>query len=175
MATKGAEFFDELGVTIAKTAKGLGEKAEVLYETQRLRGRIAGEERLIGKIKEDLGNILYQHYLDGDTLPDEQRILCEQIEQHKVCIEEYKKKMANYKKKKICPSCKRHVEQSVSFCPYCGAACPDEETEDKAGDVVIEVSPEEVAEEPVTAAQEGEKQEKTEEQTETREEEPIEA
>ena len=147
MATKGSEFFDELGVTIAKTAKGLGEKAELLYETQRLRSRISGEERLIGRIKEDLGNILYQHYLDGEELPDEQRILCEPIEQHKASIEEY------------------NVDQSVSFCPYCGAACPDEETEDKDEDVVAVVSPEDVVEEPANTEEGEEKQEESQEQT----------
>lgn len=175
MATKGSEFFDELGVTIAKTAKGLGEKAELLYETQRLRSRISGEERLIGRIKEDLGNILYQHYLDGEELPDEQRILCEQIEQHKASIEEYKKKMASYKKKKVCPSCKRHVDQSVSFCPYCGAACPDEETEDKDEDVVAVVSPEDVVEEPANTEEGEEKQEESQEQTGSEKEEKKEA
>ena len=104
MAIKGTEFFDELGETIAKTARGISERAEVLYETQKLRSRISSEERLIGKIKEDLGNILYQQYLEGESLPDEQRNLCEQIDQHKGSIEELKKKMADYKKKKICPS-----------------------------------------------------------------------
>ena len=146
MAIKGTEFFDELGETIAKTARGISERAEVLYETQKLRSRISSEERLIGKIKEDLGNILYQQYLEGESLPDEQRNLCEQIDQHKGSIEGLKKKMADYKKKKICPSCGRHVDQSVSFCPFCGAACPDEEQETPDEDIVADVDLKETVE-----------------------------
>lgn len=149
MSKKGTEFWDELGGTIAKKAKGIGEKAEILYETQKLRSRISGEERSINKLKADLGNIIYQYYLDGQELSDEQRILCEQIMQHEECIERYKKKMSNIKKKKICPSCKNAVDMDASFCPNCGAACPDEETEEVCEEeqvtvegVIIEETPE---------------------------------
>lgn len=134
MQKNNSEFWDGLSDSIAKTARGIGEKAEFLYETQKLRSRISGEERVIQKIKTDLGNIIYQLYLQGQELSEEQRVLCEQIEQHENCIERYKKKMSNMKKKKICPSCKRALDITVAFCPYCGVACPDEETEENGSE-----------------------------------------
>lgn len=140
MPKNNSEFWGELSGSIARKAKDLGEKAELIYETQKLRGRISGEERVIQKIKADLGNILYQRYLEGQELSEEQESLCEQIEQHENCIERYKKKMSSIKKKKICPSCKQAVDASVSFCPYCGVACPDVEDgeEISQSDVVSE-------------------------------------
>lgn len=130
MKKNSSEFWDELSDSIVKTARGIGEKAESLYETQKLRSRISGEERVILKLKADLGNIIYQFYLQGQELSEEQKVLCEQIEQHENSIERYKKKMSDVRKKKICPSCKRALDSSMSYCPYCGVACPDEETED---------------------------------------------
>lgn len=56
-----AEFFDGLVKTISKTTKELGKttkeigaRAEQTIETQKIRNKIAGEERIIAKIKEDI-------------------------------------------------------------------------------------------------------------------------
>lgn len=130
MKKNSSEFWDELSDSIVKTARGIGEKAESLYETQKLRSRISGEERVILKIKADIGNIIYQLYLQGQELSEEQRALCEQIEQHENNIERYKKKMSDARRKKVCPSCKRVLDAGMAYCPYCGVACPDEETEE---------------------------------------------
>ncbi|MDO4337988.1 MAG: zinc ribbon domain-containing protein [Eubacteriales bacterium] len=141
----GTEFFDELGETITKTAKGLGERAELLYETQKLRGRISGEERMVHKTMEELGNILYKRYLKGEALDDEQRSLCEQIAMHKERILKYKDSLADMKGKKICPSCQRALDRDAAFCSYCGASCARPE---EADDTVAE-APEEAFEEAV--------------------------
>lgn len=135
----GTEFFDELGETITRTAKGIGEKAEQFYEAQKLRNKISGEDRIIDKIMADLGNILYKRYSDGDILSDEERELCEQIDQHKALILHYKDILAGMKGKKICPSCQAAVDRAASFCPNCGASVPTPEPEEEAGDVVDEV------------------------------------
>lgn len=130
MKKNGSELWDELSDSIVKTARGISEKAESLYETQKLRSRILGEEKVIQKIKADVGNIIYQLYLQGQELSEEQKVLCEQIEQHEKSIERYKKKISDVRKKKTCPSCKRVLDGDMVFCPYCGVVCPDKESEE---------------------------------------------
>lgn len=132
----GSDFFDELGVTLTRTAKEFGERAESLYETQRLRTKISSEERTINKLMAELGRTLYRAYAKGEELTDEQVSFCEKIDQHKELIERCKAEMAGRKGKKICPSCKESVDKSVAFCPYCGAACPNIEPEENAGETV---------------------------------------
>ncbi|MDO4306555.1 MAG: zinc ribbon domain-containing protein [Eubacteriales bacterium] len=134
----GTDFFDELGVTLTRTAKEFGERAESLYETQKLRAKISGEERTINKLMAELGKTIYRAYAKGGELTDEQTSLCEKIDQHKEMIERCKAEMAGKKGKKICPSCKESVDKSVAFCPYCGAACPSTEPEEAAGAVVAD-------------------------------------
>ena len=77
----GKDFFDGLGTAISRTARELGGKAENLYESQKMKNRIAGEERQIQKIMAEIGRIIYKRYLDGAPLEDAQKILCEQIDQ----------------------------------------------------------------------------------------------
>ena len=130
----GTEFFDELGETITRTAKELGERAEMLYESQRIRNKLAGEERIIDKVMADLGNLIYKRYSDGETVDEELCVLCEEIDQHMQKIAEYKEAMAGMRGQKICPSCQKAVDKDVSFCPYCGAACPTPEPEEASED-----------------------------------------
>lgn len=119
----GNDFFDGLSETITRTAKEFGERAESLYETQKLRTRIAGEERLAEKAKADLGNLIYQRYETGEDVDDEIAALCEKIAQHYKKINDLKEKAANKRGQKICPSCLKEVDQEVAFCPYCGTPC----------------------------------------------------
>lgn len=138
----GTDFFDELGETLTRTAKELGERAELIYGTQKLRNKIASERRIIDKTMADLGNILYKSYTSGAELDENQRRLCEQIDQHFEEIEKCKESMANLRGKKICPSCKETVDRSVAFCPHCGASCPDPEPESATAeeDIVEDVA-----------------------------------
>ena len=56
------DFFGSLGETLTKTAKELSGRAEEVYETQRLKNKISGEERQIEKAMADLGRIIYKRY-----------------------------------------------------------------------------------------------------------------
>ncbi len=146
----GTEFFDELGETLTRTAKGLGERAELIYESQKLRNKISSEDRVIDKIMADLGNILYKSYVSGAEPEENQKALCVQIDQHFEQIAKYKEALANLRGRKICPSCQEAVDKTVSFCPHCGAACPTSEPEEDAGEVVE--APEETMEETMEEA-----------------------
>ena len=132
----GTDFFDGLGEKISKTARGLSGKAEVVYETQRIKNKTAGEERQAEKIMADLGRALYKRYREGISVEEGQRALCEAIDQRMNEISRLKDELADVRGKKICPSCGNTVDRDACFCPHCGTACPTKEHEDKAGDTV---------------------------------------
>ena len=128
------DFFDGLVKTFSKTTRELGKttrelgaRAEQTIETQKIRNKIAGEERIIEKIKVDMGDIIYRRHEAGDGIDSELSSLCQEIDQHLLKIREFKDNAANLKGQKISPSCEREVDMSVSFCPYCGTPCPTPE------------------------------------------------
>lgn len=148
----GTDFFDGIVKTFSKTTKELGKttkelgaRAEQTIETQKIRGKISGEERTIEKLKVDLGDIIYKRHAEGEGIDGELSVICQEIDQHFLKIREFKDSAANLRGKKICPSCEREVDLSVSFCPYCGTPCPTPEPTESVEDPV---------EEPVEASEE---------------------
>lgn len=145
----GTDFLDGLIKTISNTTKELGKttkelsaRAEQTIEAQKIRTKIAGEERTIEKLKMDIGNIIYKKHADGEGIDSELSVICQEIDQHYLKIREFKDSVANIKGQKLCPSCEREVDITVSFCPYCGTPCP---TPEPAKDVEGEpIQPEDV-------------------------------
>ncbi|MBU5481079.1 zinc ribbon domain-containing protein [Blautia sp. MSJ-19] len=140
------DFFGNLGETLTKTAKELSGRAEEVYETQRLKNKIAGEERQVEKAMADLGRIIYKRYKEEIPVDDAQKAICEQIDQRMEQIGKYKEDISDLKirSKRFCPACGSQIEKEAAFCSHCGAACPTEEPEEAAGDDVIEGTAEEV-------------------------------
>ena len=142
----GTDFFDGIVKTFSKTTKELGKttkelgaRAEQTIETQKIRGKISGEERTIEKLKADLGDIIYKRHAEGEGIDGELSVICQEIDQHFLKIREFKDSAANLRGKKICPSCEREVDLSVSFCPYCGTPAEAEaETEAAQGSAKAE-------------------------------------
>lgn len=190
----GTDFFDGIVKTFSKTTKELGKttkelgaRAEQTIETQKIRGKISGEERTIEKLKADLGDIIYKRHAEGEGIDGELSVICQEIDQHFLKIREFKDSAANLRGKKICPSCEKEVDLSVSFCPYCGTPCPTPEPAEPVEDLVeepVEASEEEIdekgepaeAEAETEAAQGSAKAEEPEdpENAEFREEQPVE-
>ena len=60
------DFFGSLGETLTKTAKELSGRAEEVYETQRLKNKISGEERQIEKawptLEESFTNVIKRKF-----------------------------------------------------------------------------------------------------------------
>ena len=137
--------FSKTTKELGKTTKELGARAEQPIETQKIRGKISGEERTIEKLKADLGDIIYKRHAEGEGIDGELSVICQEIDQHFLKIREFKDSAANLRGKKICPSCEREVDLSVSFCPYCGTPCPTPEPTESVEDPV---------EEPVEASEE---------------------
>ena len=141
----GTDFLDGIVKTFSKTTKELGKttkelgaRAEQTIETQKIRGKISGEERTIEKLKADLGDIIYKRHAEGEGIDGELSVICQEIDQHFLKIREFKDSAANLRGKKICPSCEREVDLSVSFCPYCGTPCPTPEPTESVEDPVEE-------------------------------------
>lgn len=130
------DFFESLGETLTKTAKELSGRAEEVYETQRLKNKISGEERQINKAMTDIGRIIYKRYKDGAEVSEEEKTICEQIDERKEQIDKYKEEMNNVRGTRVCPSCGNMLNRNDAFCSRCGAACPIPEPEEEAGDTV---------------------------------------
>ena len=177
------DFLGSLSETISKTARELSGRAEEAYETQRIKNKISGEERQVEKAMADLGRIIYKRYKAEIPVDDAQKALCEQIDQRMEQIAKYKSDISELKvkSKRFCPACGSPINKNAAFCSQCGAACPTEEPEEKAGDDVIEGTAEEVEEarddvieEPAEEVEEAASEEASEEISEEKAEENTE-
>lgn len=160
-----ANFWDDLGNTLTRKAKGLSSRAENLYEIQKIRNKLSAQERMTEKLMMDIGKLIYTRYEHGESVDGEVGAICEEISQHMLEADHFRDAIAASKGEKFCPACHKAVMREASFCPYCGAACPTAELEEKATDVIEQAEEElkDAAEAEVTEAEEVTETVKTEE------------
>ena len=172
-----SSFWDDLGNTLTRKAKGLSSRAENLYEIQKIRNKLSAQERMTEKLMMDIGKMIYTRYEHGEAVDGEVGAICEEISQHMLEADHYRDAIAASKGEKFCPACHKAVMREASFCPYCGAACPTAELEEKATDVIEQADEEleEAAEAEVTEETEASETPEDAEMTETAEEEEAEA
>ncbi len=168
-----SSFWDDLGNTLTRKAKGLSSRAENLYEIQKIRNKLSAQERMTEKLMMDIGKMIYTRYEHGEAVDGEVGAICEEISQHMLEADHYRDAIAASKGEKFCPACHKAVMREASFCPYCGAACPTAELEEKATDVIEQADEEleEAAEAEVTEETEAPETPEDAEMTETTEEE----
>lgn len=159
-----SSFWDDLGNTLTRKAKGLSSRAENLYEIQKIRNKLSAQERMTEKLMMDIGKMIYTRYEQGEAVDGETGVICEEISQHMLEADHYRDAIAASKGEKFCPACHKAVMREASFCPYCGAACPTAELEEKAADVIEQADEEleEAAEAEVTEVSETEAEENAE-------------
>lgn len=159
-----SSFWDDLGNTLTRKAKGLSSRAENLYEIQKIRNKLSAQERMTEKLMTDIGKMIYTRYEQGEAVDGETGAICEEISQHMLEADHYRDAIAASKGEKFCPACHKAVMREASFCPYCGAACPTAELEEKAADVIEQADEEleEAAEAEVTEVPETEAEENAE-------------
>ena len=159
-----SSFWDDLGNALTRKAKGLSSKAENLYEIQKIRNKLSAQERMTEKLMMDIGKMIYTRYEQGEAVDGETGAICEEISQHMLEADHYRDAIAASKGEKFCPACHKAVMREASFCPYCGAACPTAELEEKAADVIEQADEEleEAAEAEVTEVPETEAEENAE-------------
>ena len=160
-----ANFWDDLGNTLTRKAKGLSSRAENLYEIQKIRNKLSAQERMTEKLMMDIGKMIYTRYEHGEAVDGEVGAICEEISQHMLEADHFRDAIAASKGEKFCPACHKAVMREASFCPYCGAACPTAELEEKATDVIEQAEEElkDAADAEVTEAEEVTETVKTEE------------
>lgn len=160
-----ANFWDDLGNTLTRKAKGLSSRAENLYEIQKIRNKLSAQERMTEKLMMDIGKLIYTRYEHGEAVDGEVGAICEEISRHMLEADHFRDAIAASKGEKFCPACHKAVMREASFCPYCGAACPTAELEEKATDVIEQAEEElkDAAEAEVTEAEEVTETVKTEE------------
>ena len=160
-----ANFWDDLGSTLTRKAKGLSSRAENLYEIQKIRNKLSAQERMTEKLMMDIGKLIYTRYEHGEAVDGEVGAICEEISQHMLEADHFRDAIAASKGEKFCPACHKAVMREASFCPYCGAACPTAELEEKATDVIEQAEEElkDAAEAEVAEAEEVTETVKTEE------------
>lgn len=151
-----SSFWDDLGNTLTRKAKGLSSRAENRYEIQKIRNKLSAQERMTEKLMMDIGKMIYTRYEQGEAVDGETGAICEEISQHMLEADHYRDAIAASKGEKFCPACHKAVMREASFCPYCGAACPTAELEEKAADVIEQADEElkEAAEAEVTEVSE---------------------
>ena len=151
-----SSFWDDLGNTLTRKAKGLSSRAENLYEIQKIRNKLSAQERMTEKLMMDIGKMIYTRYEQGEAVDGETGAICEEISQHMLEADHSRDAIAASKGEKFCPACHKAVMREASFCPYCGAACPTAELEEKAADVIEQADEElkEAAEAEVTEVSE---------------------
>lgn len=138
-------FWDDLGNTLTRKAKGFSTKAENLYEIQKIRNKLSAQERMTEKLMMDIGRMIYARYEHGEAVDGEVGAICEEISQHMLEADHYKDAIAASKGEKFCPACHKAVMREASFCPYCGAACPTPEPQIEGKNAeVIEAGDEEL-------------------------------
>ena len=159
-----SSFWDDLGNTLTRKAKGLSSRAENLYEIQKIRNKLSAQERMTEKLMMDIGKMIYTRYEQGEAVDGETGAICEEISQHMLEADHYRDAIAASKGENFCPACHKAVMREASFCPYCGAACPTAELEEKAADVIEQADEEleEAAEAEVTEVPETEAEENAE-------------
>ena len=159
-----SSFWDDLGNALTRKAKGLSSKAENLYEIQKIRNKLSAQERMTEKLMMDIGKMIYTRYEHGEAVDGEVGAICEEISQHMLEADHFRDAIAASKGEKFCPACHKAVMREASFCPYCGAACPTAELEEKATDVIEQAEEElkDAADAEVTEAE-------TSEETDTQE------
>lgn len=137
-------FWDDLGNTLTRKAKGFSTRAENLYEIQKIRNKLSTQERMTEKLMMDIGRMIYARYEHGEAVDGEVGAICEEISQHMLEADHYRDAIAASKGEKFCPACHKTVMREASFCPYCGAACPtpEPEIEEKAAEVIEEADEE---------------------------------
>jgi len=147
------DFLDEL----SKTAQSLTEKVSSVYESTKLRSKIAAEENEAEKLMAEIGKIIYARFAEGQETDSEFQELCEGILGHKKAVDELKAAAANKKGLKICPACEKEIDKEAMFCPYCGTPVPNPEPveeEDFTDDAEDEFAEEDACE--VTETEEAE-------------------
>ena len=128
------DFFGNLSKTLKKTVDTVGKKTDEFVEIQKIRTRQHALEDQIEKNYQDIGQIIYNRYLNGEAFDENLAGICKDITDLEKEIADCREDVANKRGRIVCPACGASVPKDAAFCMRCGAAMPakEEEPEDAA-------------------------------------------
>jgi len=86
----------------------------------KLNRQVAQEEEKIEKLENEIGTLIYQKYVRGETLEPELSGTCQEIAKLWEGIEVFKEKIRQLRGMKKCPSCANEIDEDQTFCSKCG-------------------------------------------------------
>ncbi|MBU3839482.1 MAG: zinc ribbon domain-containing protein [Candidatus Ruminococcus intestinipullorum] len=138
-------FFEDLGKFLGDTTDTVATKAGEIMEVQRLKGQIRSFERENLEDILEMGRRIFEQYQSGEEVLEDQKVLCEGIEERNEKIEACHRQIEKVRGAKACSKCGEPISENMAFCPYCGEkvekcheteeACCDEEAEDVVAEV----------------------------------------
>ncbi|WP_461879300.1 zinc-ribbon domain-containing protein [Fusicatenibacter sp.] len=143
------DFFGNLSKTLKKTVDTVGKKTDEFVEIQKIRTRQHALEDQIEKNYQDIGQIIYNRYLNGEAFDENLAGICKDITDLEKEIADCKEDVANKRGRIVCPACGASVPKDAAFCMRCGAAMPEKEEEPEDAEFV-HVKPEEEGQEEVS-------------------------
>ena len=125
------DFFGNLSKTLKKTVDTVGKKTDEFVEIQKIRTRQHALEDQIEKNYQDIGQIIYNRYLNGEAFDENLAGFCKDITDLEKEIADCKEDVANKRGRIVCPACGASVPKDAASCMRCGAAMPEKEDENR--------------------------------------------
>ena len=145
------DVLSKLKKNFGETAEVIGKKTENFVEIQKLKSQIHTANHEIAQNYEEMGEMIYRRYQQGETMDAELTAICEDITELKAEVASCKEEIGQYRGENTCPECGASVQANAAFCMKCGAPMPVCEAEFEEGEVV---NPSDADEDEVEAAKE---------------------
>ena len=145
------DVLSKLKKNFGETAEVIGKKTENFVEIQKLKSQIHTANHEIAQNYEEMGEMIYRRYQQGETMDAELTAICEDITELKAEVASCKEEIGQYRGENTCPECGASVPANAAFCMKCGAPMPVCEAEVEEGEVV---NPSDADEDEVEAAKE---------------------
>ncbi len=141
-------FLKNLKQALSDTAEVVTKKTEDVVEIQKLRSKIYNAKKNVEVDYKKLGIIIYQRYLNGESMDEELVNLCVAVHDMLEEAEKYKDELAEKKGLNICDACDATNPKDAVFCMKCGSKLTvkpvvEEHDEDDCEDVCEDGCPEE--------------------------------
>ncbi|MFQ9716205.1 MAG: hypothetical protein ACLRVB_09170 [Blautia sp.] len=114
------EYLDDLGRGLSEKMDYMTQKAVDMSEIRNLNRKIRAVKRENAEIFQEIGEIIYEEYVDKKSLDDNLTSLCFTIKKKEELIHSYIKKIAEIKKMEVCSSCGEFMPQDAVYCSKCG-------------------------------------------------------
>lgn len=131
------DVLEKLKKNFGETAEVIGKKTENFVEVQKLKSQIHTANHEIAQNYEEIGEMLYRRYQQGETFDPEITAICEDITELKTEVAACKEEITKYRGEETCPECGASVPVGAAFCMKCGAQMPVCEAEFEEGEVVV--------------------------------------